>query len=69
MKAHQKLLARVMVPVLGSVLCGLPEVAQALPQQANPPQNQQQSGTSIDPSVGPLQPVPSQSRTGTFSEH
>jgi hypothetical protein len=62
MKAQQKLLARVMVAVLGFVLCGLPEVAEALPQQANPPQNpQQQSGTSIDPSVGPLQPVPSQS--------
>jgi hypothetical protein len=61
MKAHRNLLARVMALMLGFVLCGLPEVAQALPQQGNAPQNQQQSGTSIDPSVGPLQPVPSQS--------
>jgi hypothetical protein len=56
MKAHQVLLARVMLVVVGCALCGLPEVAEALPQQAN----QQQSGTTIDPSQGPLQPVPSQ---------
>lgn len=59
MKA-QNLLARVMVLVVGCVLCGLPEVAEALPQQAAPQNNQQQSGTTVDPSQGPLQPVPSQ---------
>ena len=60
MKAHRNLITRIMTLVLGFVLCGLPDVAQALPQQSTAPQNQQQSGTSIDPSVGPLQPVPSQ---------
>jgi hypothetical protein len=69
MKAHRNLLARVMALVLGFVLCGLPEVAQALPQQGNAPQNQQQSGTSIDPSVGPLQPVPSQSEPTPSSQN
>ncbi len=49
----------------GLALCGLPEYAQALPQQnGSAPQNQQspQSGTTIDPSQGPLQPVPSQNQ-------
>ncbi len=57
MRAHQVLLARVMVVVVGCVLCGLPEVAQALPQQSN---QSQQNGVTVDPSQGPLQPVPSQ---------
>lgn len=64
MKAHQKLLANVMALVVGVVLCGLPECAQALPQQEGAtPQNgqqSQQSGTTVDPSKGPLTPVPSQ---------
>jgi len=61
MKAQQKLLAKVMALVVGAVLCGLPEYAQALPQQETSPQNnQQQNGTTIDPSKGPLQPVPTQ---------
>jgi hypothetical protein len=63
MKAHQRLLTQVMTLIVGSVLCGLPEVAQAMPQQdaATPQSTQQnQNGTSIDPSQGPLQPVPSQ---------
>jgi hypothetical protein len=67
MKAHRNLVTRVMALVLGFVLCGLPEVAQALPQQSNAPQNQQHSGTSIDPSVGPLQPVPSQNEPSTLN--
>ena len=33
MKAHRNLITRIMTLVLGFVLCGLPEVAQALPQQ------------------------------------
>lgn len=61
MRAHQVLLARVMVVVVGCVLCGLPEVAQALPQQSN---QAQQNGTTVDPSQGPLQPVPSQNEPG-----
>src|SRR5215472_6890080 len=67
MKAHQKLLANVMALVVGVVLCGLPECAQALPQQEGAvPQNSQQSqqsGTAVDPSKGPLTPVPSQNTT------
>jgi hypothetical protein len=62
MKAHQKLLARIMALVVGVALCGLPEYAQASPQSATVGQNtqDQQTGTTIDPSKGPLQPVPSQ---------
>ncbi len=70
MKAHRNLITRIMTLVLGFVLCGLPDVAQALPQQSTAPQNQQQSGTTIDPSEGPLQPVPSQNEPSTLSaEH
>jgi hypothetical protein len=70
MKAQQKLLARIMVLVVGAVLCGLPEYAQALPQEAaqNGQQNQQ-NGTSIDPSKGPLQPVPAQNEPGNENEN
>jgi len=53
MKAHQKILTKIMVLVVATVMCGLPEIAQA--QQAG---QQPQSGTTIDPSQGPLQPVP-----------
>ncbi len=64
MKAHQKTVARILVVVVGLVLCGLPEYAQAAPQQATTaPSNaqpDQQNGTTIDPSKGPLQPVPAQ---------
>ncbi len=61
MKAHQKLLTKFMLLIVGSVLCGVPEYAQAWQQQdGSAPQNQQQNGTSFDPSKGPLQPVPSQ---------
>jgi hypothetical protein len=64
MRAHQKLLTRVMILITGLVLCGVPEYAQAWQQQnmGSPlsGQQDQQSGTTIDPSKGPLQPVPSQ---------
>jgi hypothetical protein len=53
MKAHQKILVKAMILLVASVMCGLPEVVQA--QQAA---QQPQSGTTIDPSQGPLQPVP-----------
>jgi len=53
MKAHQKLLTKIMILVVGTVLCGVPELAQAQQQS-----NQQQNGTMVDPSQGPLQPIP-----------
>jgi hypothetical protein len=55
MNSYQKLLAKFMVLVSAFALCGLPELCQA---QQPAPQNRQQSGTSIDPSAGPLQPIP-----------
>ena len=63
MKAHQKTLTRIMTLIVGLTLCGMPEFVQALPQQTTSPQaspQDQQSGTSVDPSKGPLQPVPAQ---------
>jgi hypothetical protein len=62
MRAHQKTLARIMALVVSVVLCGLPEYAQAagLPNGQQEQQNQQ-SGTTVDPSKGPLQPIPTQS--------
>lgn len=66
MKAHQKFFTSCMTVVLGLVLCGAPECAQAWQQQeAGTPQSgqqEQQSGTTIDPSKGPLQPVPTQNQ-------
>jgi len=61
MKAHQKLLANVTMLIVAAVLCGLPEWAQA---QQPAPQQDQQNGTTIDPSRGPLQPVPAQNEPG-----
>jgi hypothetical protein len=58
MRAHQKMLTKFMVLIVSSVLCGLPEVAQAQQSQSN--MQPQQSGTTINPSEGPLQPVPAQ---------
>jgi hypothetical protein len=61
MKAHQKMFTSFMTLVLGFVLCGVPECAQAWQQQdSGTPQNGQQNGITIDPSKGPLQPVPTQ---------
>ena len=59
MKARNEFLIKCMVPVLGFALCGTPELLQA--QEASPaPQQSQPSGTTIDPSKGPLQPIPTQ---------
>lgn len=66
MKAHQRIITKIMALLVGAVMCGAPEFAQALQQQetANPQsaQQDQQSGTSIDPSKGPLQPVPTENQ-------
>ena len=65
MKAHQKIFTSFMTLVLGLVLCGAPECAQAWQQEGAPtPQSaqQDQSNTTIDPSKGPLQPVPTQNQ-------
>ncbi len=64
MKAHQKTVAKLMVLVVGMVLCGLPECVQAQQQEGTAPQSQQ-NGTTIDPSKGPLQPVPTQNEPNT----
>jgi hypothetical protein len=57
MRAHQKMFTKLMLLIVSSALCGLPEVAQA--QQSSQSQmQQQQNGTTINPSEGPLQPVP-----------
>jgi len=59
MKARYQSLIKFMVPVVAFALCGAPEMLQA--QQAAPaPQQSQQNGTTIDPSKGPLQPIPTQ---------
>lgn len=65
MQAQQKILARIMVLVVGMVLCGLPEFVQAQQQEGTSPQQGQQNGTTIDPSKGPLQPVPTQNAPST----
>jgi len=62
MEAHQKTLARIMVLVVGIVLCGLPEYVQAQQQEGTTPQQNQQSGTTVNPSQPPLQPVPTQNQ-------
>ena len=66
MKARRPLVAKFMTLVVGLALCGIPECAQAWPQDGGAsPQNgqqQQQNGTTVDPSQGPLQPVPSQNQ-------
>jgi hypothetical protein len=62
MKVQRQLLTKIMTVVVTLVLCGGPEVMQA--QQATPapsdPPSSQQTGTTVDPSKGPLEPVPSQ---------
>lgn len=61
-QTFQARLTKFMVLVVALVFCGLPEVVQA--QQAQDPQ-QQQTGTTVDPSKGPLQPVPAQNQPAT----
>jgi hypothetical protein len=66
MQAHRPLLIKIMTLVVGLALCGIPECAQAWAQDPASPQNSpQSSGTTIDPSQGPLQPVPSQTQPDT----
>ncbi len=63
MRAHQKTFARIMLLVVAVVLCGLPEYAQAaVPQTGQQEQQNQRSGTTVDPSKGPLQPIPNQNQ-------
>lgn len=63
MKARNEFLIKCLVPVLGFALCGMPELLQAqeAPQNPQPQQQSQPSGTTVDPSKGPLQPIPTQS--------
>ncbi|HWR36462.1 MAG TPA: hypothetical protein VN622_11390 [Clostridia bacterium] len=69
MKFPKMFLTRWMIAVVAFAMCGAPEAAQALAQDAQQPQTvpaqqvpQQQPnrGTTIDPSQGPLTPVPAQ---------
>jgi hypothetical protein len=64
MKAHQKIFTQFMTLVVSVALCGAPEFAQAQQETGSPQSTQQdqQTGTTIDPSKGPLQPVPSQNQ-------
>ena len=66
MKAHRPFVVKFMSLVVGMALCGIPECAQAWSQDDASPQNAQQpqqpNGTAVDPSQGPLQPVPSQNQ-------
>lgn len=67
MKIHQKTVAGIMALVTGLVLCGVPQYAQASPQQVSPPQNGQQNppqGTTVNPAQGPLVPVPAPNENG-----
>jgi cell division protein FtsN len=63
MKAHLRMITKLMVLIIATVMCGAPEFAQAMQQQETANlqgQQDQQNGTTIDPSKGPLQPVPTQ---------
>jgi hypothetical protein len=59
MKARNEFLIKCMVSVLAFALCGMPELLQAQ-EPAQAPQQSQPSGTTVDPSKGPLQPIPTQ---------
>lgn len=58
MKAQYEFLTKSMIAVLAFALCGAPEALQA--QEAQAPQQPQPSGTTVDPSKGPLQPIPTE---------
>ena len=62
MKAQSQLLTNFVILTVALVFCGAPEVVQAQQTTTPPPgaQSSQQSGVTVDPSQGPLQPVPSQ---------
>lgn len=64
MKAQYQFLTKCMLPVLTFALCGAPEMLQA--QEPATPQTSQQ-GTTVDPSKGPLQPIPTQTLPDTPS--
>jgi hypothetical protein len=58
MKAKNQVLTKFMTLMMALVFCGGPEVLQA--QDPAAATQSQQSGTTVDPSKGPLEPVPSQ---------
>lgn len=58
MKAQFEFLAKSMVPVLAFALCGAPEMLQAQEPSQSPQSTP--SGTTVDPSKGPLQPIPTE---------
>lgn len=58
MKVRYESLTKGMIPVLAFALCGAPELLSA--QQQEPAQQQSQSGTTVDPSKGPLKPIPTE---------
>ena len=63
MKSHQKILAKCLLLIVGSVMCGLPECVQA--QQAAQDNSQQPNGVMPNPAQGPLQPVPTENQPST----
>jgi hypothetical protein len=65
MEARYLFLTQCMLLVLAFALCGMPELLQA--QDAASPQQSPQMGTTVDPSKGPLQPIPTQTLPDTPS--
>jgi len=63
MKSHQKILAKCLLLIVGSVMCGVPQCVQA--QQAAQDNSQQQNGVMPNPAQGPLQPVPTRNQPST----
>ncbi len=63
MNVPRRILTQAMTLIVGIVLCGGPELMQAQEGSAAPQNSQQQqNGVTVDPSRGPLQPVPSQNQ-------
>jgi hypothetical protein len=66
MQVPRALIIKAMTLTVGLMLCGFPEFALGMQEPAPTSDGQsaaqpaQQNGTTIDPSKGPLQPVPSQ---------
>ncbi len=59
MKARNEFLIKSMVPVLAFALCGMPELVQAQ-EAAHRLRSHRTEGTTVDPSKGPLAPIPTQ---------
>lgn len=57
MKVRYESLTKSMIPVLAFALCGAPELLSA---QEPAQQQSQPSGTTVDPSKGPLTPIPTE---------